>query len=110
MGKAETIQGWKEAKKEKFVPKKLDRPFVLSVVAILFVIYFAFSMATWIMIDTYHRSTIKRVIRVEKKLNAANKQIKWMRQALGITVKGRVKDDSRLDKLDKFLIGKEKKR
>lgn len=107
-GAGGTIQEWKKAKKEKLAPKKVDRPFFLGAFAILFAMYFAFSVVTWIMVDVYHRSTLKRVIRIEKKLNAVNKQNKWLRQALGVTVKGRVKDDSRLDKLDKFLISKEK--
>lgn len=79
------------------------KPFVTTVALIAFVIYFAFTMVTWVMVDTYYRSTIKRIIRTEKKIDASNKQIKWLRQSLGVTVKGRVRADSRLDKLDKFI-------
>ena len=105
VGSPKTIHEWK---RQKSVPKKVDRPFILSIVAISFAIFFTFNVVTWIMIDTYHRGTLKRVIRIEKKLNAANKQIKWLRQALGVTVKGRVKKDSRLDKLEKFIDKQEK--
>lgn len=107
-GAGGTIQEWKKAKKEKLASKKPDRPFFLGAFAMFIAMLLIFNAITWMMVDVYHRSTLKRVIRIEKKLNAANKQIKWTRQALGVTVKGRVKKDSRLDNLDKFLTSKEK--
>ncbi len=103
-GNIPTGQQWKENKEKKeAVSKKVDRAFIISTVLIAFIIYFFFTASTLIMIDVYHRSTLKRVVRVEKKLDAANKQIKWLRQALGVTVKGKVRDGSRLDKLDRIL-------
>lgn len=98
-GQAIAQQGKKDQQKKK--PVRVDRVFIITTTLIAFVIYFFFTIGTWVMIDLYHRSTLKRVVRVEKKLDAANKQIKWMRKAFGITVKGRVKDGSRLDRLIK---------
>ena len=97
------LQWKKEKDKKEAVSRKVDKGFIILTAAILFSIYFTFTVGTWVMIDVYHRSTLKRVIRVEKKLDAANKQIKWLRQALGVTVKGKVRDGSRLDKLDRIL-------
>ncbi len=85
------------------VTKKTSNKSIIIAVFGAFVIYFFFTIGTWIMIDSYYKSTLKRVIRIEKKLNAANKQIKWLRQALGVTVKGKVRDGSRLDKFDKDI-------
>lgn len=99
-GSPNTIQQWKK-ENEKKKPVPVNRSFVVSTVILVLAIYFTFTVSTWVMIDVYHRSTLKRVLRVEKKLDAANKQIKWLRQAFGVTVKGRVKKGSRLDKLVK---------
>lgn len=106
VGSPNTIQQWKKEQEQeqeikKPVIQKVGRAFIIQVALIAFVVYFFFTIGTWVMIDMYHKNTLKRVIRVEKKLDAANKQIKWLRQAFGVTVKGRVKEGSRLDKLVK---------
>ncbi len=103
-GSPNTIQQWKkEQKQEKKKPIPVNRSFVITTAIIALIVYFVFTVGTLLMIDIYHKSTLKRVIRVEKKLDASNKQLKWLRQSLGVSVKGRVRDGSRLDKLDKFI-------